>query len=66
MAPKKAEAEPVTIYTGISAPWASASNTPFRYRKKESFKDGCHTPLIVHCPKGLWDNRAERVGLKRR
>ena len=44
---------PETTYTGIGAPWASASNTPFRYWKKESFEGGCHTPLIVHWPKGL-------------
>jgi len=65
MAPKKAETGPKITYTGIGAPWASASNTSFRYWKKESFKGECHTPLIVHWPKGLWDNRAERVGLKR-
>jgi len=40
-------------YTGIGGPWASASNTPFRYWKKESYEGGCHTPLIVHWPKGL-------------
>ena len=40
-------------YTGIGRPWASASNTPFRYWKQESFEGGCHTPLIVHWPKGL-------------
>jgi len=40
-------------YTGIGGPWASAVNTPFRYWKKESFEGGCHTPLIVHWPKGL-------------
>lgn len=42
-----------TTYTGIGPAWASASNTPFRYWKKESFEGGCHTPLIVHWPKGL-------------
>jgi len=40
-------------YTGIGAPWSSASNTPFRYWKQESFEGGCHTPLIVHWPRGL-------------
>lgn len=44
---------PETTYTGIGAPWASASNTPFRYWKKESFEGGCHTPLIIQWPKGL-------------
>jgi len=42
-----------TTYTGIGTAWASASNTPFRYWKKESFEGGCHTPLIVHWPGGL-------------
>lgn len=42
-----------TSYTGVGAAWASASNTPFRYWKQESFEGGCHTPLIVHWPKGL-------------
>ena len=42
-----------TTYTGIGPPWASASNTPFRYWKKESYEGGCHTPLIVHWPGGL-------------
>lgn len=44
---------PQTTYTCIGPAWASASNTPFRYWKKESFEGGCHTPLIVHWPKGL-------------
>jgi arylsulfatase len=42
-----------TTYAGIGAWWANASNTPFRYWKKESFEGGCHTPLIVHWPRGL-------------
>lgn len=42
-----------TSYTGVGLPWASASNTPYRYWKQESFEGGCHTPLIVHWPKGL-------------
>ncbi len=42
-----------TTYACIGQPWASASNTPFRYWKKESYEGGCHTPLIIHWPKGL-------------
>ena len=42
-----------TTYTCIGPAWASASNTPFRYWKKESYEGGCHTPLIIHWPKGL-------------
>ncbi len=44
---------PQTTYTGIGPAWASASNTPFRYWKKESYEGGCHTPLVVHWPAGL-------------
>jgi arylsulfatase A-like enzyme len=44
---------PETTYTSIGPPWASASNTPFRYWKKESYEGGCHTPLVVHWPAGL-------------
>ena len=42
-----------TTYAGIGAWWANASNTPYRYWKKESFEGGCHTPCIVHWPGGL-------------
>ncbi|MHC4205506.1 MAG: sulfatase-like hydrolase/transferase [Planctomycetota bacterium] len=42
-----------TTYYCIGTPWASASNSPFRYWKKESFEGGCHTPLIIHWPDGL-------------
>ncbi|MHC4542688.1 MAG: sulfatase-like hydrolase/transferase [Planctomycetota bacterium] len=47
------EPGPETTYTGIGPAWASASNTPFRYWKKESYEGGCHTPLIIHWPAGL-------------
>lgn len=47
------EPGPQTTYAGIGSGWASASNTPFRYWKKESFEGGCHTPLVVHWPDGL-------------
>lgn len=42
-----------TTWACIGSRWASAANTPFRYWKKESFEGGCHTPLIVHWPRGL-------------
>jgi len=42
-----------TTYTGIGTAWSSASNTPFRYWKKESYEGGCHTSLIIHWPEGL-------------
>jgi arylsulfatase len=47
------EPGPETTYTCIGPAWASASNTPFRYWKKESYEGGCHTPLIIHWPEGL-------------
>ena len=40
-------------YTGIGPAWASASNTPLRFWKMESYDGGCRTPLIVHWPDGL-------------
>ena len=33
--------------------WASASNSPWRYWKKESFEGGIHTPFIAHWPDGF-------------
>jgi arylsulfatase A-like enzyme len=40
-------------YTGIGPGWASATNTPLRYWKMESYEGGCRTPMIVHWPAGL-------------
>ncbi|QDU58387.1 arylsulfatase [Aeoliella mucimassa] len=40
-------------YTGIGHTWASATNTPLRFWKMESYEGGCRTPMIVHWPKGL-------------
>jgi arylsulfatase A-like enzyme len=40
-------------YAGIGPPWASATNTPLRYWKMESYEGGCRTPLVVHWPAGL-------------
>jgi len=42
-----------TTWNYIGRAWASASNTPFRYWKKESYEGGSATPMIVHWPKGL-------------
>jgi arylsulfatase len=42
-----------TTWNYIGNAWASASNTPFRYWKKESYEGGSATPFIVHWPKGL-------------
>jgi arylsulfatase A-like enzyme len=44
---------PETTWGYIGSSWASASNTPFRYWKAESFEGGCHTPMVVRWPKGL-------------
>ena len=42
-----------TTWGYIGSYWANALNTPFRYWKAEEFEGGCHTPMIVHWPKGL-------------
>jgi len=44
---------PETTYVGLGPGWASASNTPFRYWKAESYEGGAHTPCIAHWPAGL-------------
>jgi arylsulfatase len=47
------EPGPETTWGYIGPGWASASNTPYRYWKAESFEGGCHTPLVAHWPAGL-------------
>ena len=42
-----------TTWNYIGRAWASASNTPFRYWKMESYEGGSATPFIVHWPAGL-------------
>ncbi|QDV73966.1 arylsulfatase [Botrimarina mediterranea] len=42
-------------YTGIGASWASATNTPLRFWKAESYDGGCRTPVVIHWPTGLGD-----------
>ncbi|MCY1721796.1 arylsulfatase [Prolixibacteraceae bacterium Z1-6] len=42
-----------TTWNYLGRAWASASNTPFRYWKMESYEGGSATPFIVHWPKGL-------------
>jgi arylsulfatase len=42
-----------TTFVGIGPPWASATNTPFRYWKAEQYEGGAHTPCIAHWPSGL-------------
>ncbi|KAA8482438.1 arylsulfatase [Arcticibacter tournemirensis] len=37
-------------YTGIGSGWASASNTPFRYWKAESYNGGALTPMFMTGP----------------
>lgn len=38
-------------YRSISAAWANASNTPFRYFKWAGHEGGCNTPFIAYWPK---------------
>ncbi|WP_262247355.1 arylsulfatase [Parapedobacter soli] len=40
-------------YTAYEAPWAYASNTPFRKYKKYMHEGGIVTPSIWHWPKGI-------------
>ena len=47
------QAGPETTFAGIGPPWASATNTPFRYWKAEHYEGGAHTPCIAHWPAGL-------------
>ncbi|MFW6267837.1 MAG: arylsulfatase [Marinilabiliaceae bacterium] len=47
------EPGPETTWNYIGEAWASASNTPFRYWKMESYHGGIATPFIVHWPAGL-------------
>ena len=42
-----------TTWNYIGNAWASASNTPFRYWKKESYEGGSCTPFIVVWPEKL-------------
>lgn len=42
-----------TTWNYLGQAWASASNTPFRYWKMQSYEGGTATPLIVHWPDGL-------------
>lgn len=44
---------PQTVYGAIGKEWASVSNTPFRYWKRESYEGGVRTPLIAFWPKGI-------------
>ncbi len=41
---------PVESYRGVEAPWANASNTPFRKYKASDFEGGICTPFIAHWP----------------
>ena len=50
---KKVLPGPQDTYAGIGPMWANASNTPFRYWKKEQYEGGIATPLIAHWPSGI-------------
>jgi len=50
---KKVLPGPADSYAGIGPMWANASNTPFRYWKKEQYEGGIATPLIAHWPGGM-------------
>ncbi len=44
---------PENTWNYIGKAWASASNTPFRFWKKESYEGGSATSFIIHWPNGL-------------
>jgi arylsulfatase len=53
---------PETTWGYISAYWANAVNTPYRYWKAESFEGGCHTPMIVAWPGGSMPRGGSTTG----
>ncbi len=44
---------PANTYQSYGAPWANASNTPFRLYKHWVHEGGIATPLIAHWPQGI-------------
>jgi arylsulfatase len=48
-------------YMSYGQSWANASNTPFRYFKKDVAEGGISTPLIIRWPKGISPQRNGRV-----
>ncbi len=50
---KKVLPGPQGTYAGIGPMWVNASNTPFRYWKKEQYEGGIATPLIAHWPDAI-------------
>ncbi|WP_170147935.1 arylsulfatase [Marinoscillum furvescens] len=48
---------PVDSYRSVDAPWANASNTPYRRFKKWNHEGGIKTPLIVNWPQEIKEGR---------
>ena len=44
---------PADTYSSFGRSWANASNTPFRYYKKDTYAGGACSPLIIHWPAGI-------------
>jgi len=44
---------PVNSYKTVDAPWANASNTPFRRFKAFDHEGGVATPCVMYWPKGI-------------
>ncbi len=44
---------PINSYKTVDAPWANASNTPFRRFKAFDHEGGIATPCVMHWPKGI-------------
>ncbi|MDR0511001.1 MAG: arylsulfatase [Rikenellaceae bacterium] len=51
---KEALPGPETTYSGLGPRWANVANTPFRFWKAKAYEGGICTPMIAHCPKGMW------------
>lgn len=51
----------VGSYMSYGQSWANASNTPFRYFKKDLLEGGISTPLIVRWPAGIQPQRRGQI-----
>ncbi len=40
-------------YLYLGHPWATVSNTPFRFFKGSQFEGGVATPMVIHWPRGI-------------
>lgn len=50
---KKYKAWDPEAYLYVGHPWATVSNTPFRFFKASQFEGGVATPMVIHWPWGI-------------